>query len=122
MPTTIDLPSGGTCTILDIRELKSGEKRRISVAMAESSAVTNSGLTIVGKDAAAAQSIIAWSLPYMPGAKVPRIDPDTFDKLEPKDYDAILKGTEGYLGVLYPAPATPDDSDVPGSPTEPTDG
>lgn len=121
MPKTIDLPSGGTATILDVREFKSGEMRRINVAMGESRAVTNSGLTVVAKDAAAAQSIIAWSLPYLAGAKVPRVDPDTFDRLDPKDYAAVLAATEDYIAILYPPPATPDDSDVPGSPTEPTD-
>jgi hypothetical protein len=120
------LPSGGTVTIRDAKTMRAREKRILDEVFADAD-VSNRGeksAAMVGRVALAKLLITAWTLPYLPGAKIPSEDPDVFDELEIPDYNLIVEKVMPSLFFLYATgvPATPDDSDKPGSPTEPSDG
>lgn len=118
---TFDLPSGGSVTLRDGRSVRSGDKRHVTYAVADSGLVSG-GEFVLARDLLAARLVSAWTLPYLPGAKIPRDDMSAFDELQSDDFEAIV----GHPNVIEAATmlygardATPDDATVPGSPTGP---
>lgn len=117
----IELPSGGTCTLRDVRTLRGGDKRRITISVADAGVESNAAYMLTARAAVARALIVAWDIPYAPGAKLPSEEPTTFDDLELADYDKIFLHdvvTDAVI-LLWPRPVTPDDAAEPGSPTEP---
>ena len=121
-PTTIGLPSGGSVTLRSAATLRGRDKTAVRRAAAAADAANRQELGVVIEEELARRLVTAWTLPYLPGAKLPSEDPATWEELEIADFDAIVTAARPAVEVLFPAPATPDDAGVPGSPTEPTEG
>lgn len=120
---TFDLPSGGSVTLRDGKAVRSGEKRKITYQLVDSN-YGDGGQWTLARDIVASLLVSAWTLPYLPGAKIPTEDPATFDQLESEDFEAIIghpNAVEALLTLFGTRKVTPDDAGTPGSPTEPVD-
>lgn len=115
------LPSGGHVVLREATSLRAADKMVISRKLAEADTGTVQALQFVGEIEVAKVLVTAWDLPYEPGARIPADDPDVFGRLTIADYDTIIAACRPALSVLYPSRPTPDDAEVPGSPTGPTD-
>lgn len=115
--SNLALPSGGWVVLRDPLELRGKDRRAVQRAILDPNRKVAAALDLT--DGTICMLVESWSLPYLPGAPVPRADPSVLDSLTIPDQMALEAAVEPALKVLFPREATIDDAGVPGSPTQP---
>lgn len=123
LPETITLPSGGTVTFRSFDDLRGRDRYAVETAVHEAARHSNESDNITALIHAAKALITAWTLPYLPGVPIPSQvqDPaaEPLGDLLPADWAAVTRFVRPAIPILFPPPVTPDDANVPGSPTPP---
>jgi hypothetical protein len=113
----LELPSGGWVVLRDPLELRGKDRRAVQRAVMDPDRKIAAALDLV--DGTICMLVESWSLPYLPGAAIPRTDPDLLGELTIADQTALEQAVEPAIAVLFPREVTIDDAGVPGSPTRP---
>lgn len=111
------LPSGGWVVFRDPMELRAKDRRVVQRAIMDPDRKIASALDIT--DGAICMLVESWTLPYLPGAPLPRTNPEILGELSIADQMVLETAVTPALKVLFPREATVDDAGVPGSPTRP---
>lgn len=129
--------SGAWVDLRDVTDLRHRDRRLVRAAIAAHIVIdldtgrpatpTGAAAVQVGDDmleAAAAAIVSTWHIPYLPDARLPRIDVDVLGDLRPGDYDALIDFARPALAVLQgdDTPVTPDDHARSDSPSVPASG
>jgi hypothetical protein len=111
-----DLPSGGWVELRDPMDLRKGDKDK-ALKTLESRNLGGAGVELV--NALIRLGVVAWEIPYLPGAALPHRNPKVLDQLTLRDGNAIEAMCNEYRMILFPEMATVDGMGKPGSPTPP---
>ena len=113
--TSLTLPSGGTVVLRDPLELRGGDRRAVQKAIKDMDHKIGAALDLV--DGTICMLVESWTLPYLPNAPLPRVDPSVLNLLTIPDQVALEKAVDPAMKVLFPSETA--DPMEPGSPTRP---
>lgn len=113
----LQLPSGGWAVLRDPLELRGADRRAVQRAIQDPDRKIASALDVT--DGTICMLVESWFLPYLPGAPLPKDNPDVLGKLTIPDQTALENAIDPALKVLFPREASVDDAGVPGTPTRP---
>jgi hypothetical protein len=119
MSTRFNLPSGGWVELKNVEDLKARDKKAVLSAVKVADPERPMGVNIDSVDNLVVAVLIAWEVPYLPGAALPSQDRTVLDELSIADYDELNELTLPLVSALFPAKVTVDDHQVPDSPTVP---
>lgn len=124
--------SGAWVELRDVEDLRARDRKAVSkIVMSAITFDLDSGEVTAGPDAAtrivdetpdavAAQLITSWEIPYLPDARIPRLEPEMLDELLIEDYDRLRELVEPAVALLMPHGSNNvDDHADPQSPSEP---
>lgn len=115
--TDVTLPSGGHVVLKDPTELRGKDRREVQRAIQDPERKIASALDIV--DGTTCMLVESWTIPYLPGAPLPRVAPEVLGELTIADQVALEKAVDPAIKVLFPKPVTAENAMEPGSPTRP---
>jgi hypothetical protein len=126
---------GAWVELRDVEDLRAKDRKKVEAVImgavsfdletggisADSSALER---VMSGTSEAVAEVLIcAWEIPYLPDAKLPRLDPEALGELRLADYDRVLELIQPAVDLLNPRSSrNPDDHADPQSPSEPASG
>ena len=114
---TLDLPSGGGVVLRDPLELREKDRRAVLEHIETPDQRMRAALDFV--DGIIAMLVESWTIPYLPGAPIPKVDLSVLGELTVRDKMALDEAIEPAREVLFPPKDTADNAMEPGSPTRP---
>lgn len=96
MSKIVNLPSGGTATLRDPRELKQKDRQRILTSI--STDATNVAAAVTFTDSAIATLIEEWSFDLIP----PSVKIESLGELSIADYDVLAEEANNAMNYLFP--------------------
>ena len=106
-----ELPSGGWVEIKEASELRAKDRKAVLRQIADPEEGHRMATVVSMTDLIAATVIIAWELPYLPGADIPQIQLDNLDELEILDENAVQAAIEPLVKLFSPQAPSPDDTE-----------
>src|SRR5690606_30763981 len=122
---------GAWVELRDIEDLRAKDRRAIDAIITAQIHIDLDGNVEAGPElveaiknaapeAVATQLISSWEIPYLPDARIPRLDSDALGELKLADYDRLMELIEPALKLLMPnSSRNVDDHGDPASPSEP---
>ena len=126
---------GAWVDLREVEDLRARDRKAVEAVVyssvdfdIESGGVTANERTIAqissaAPDAVAAALIFSWEIPYLPDARIPRLDPEILGELRLDDYDRLMELVEPAQKLLMPRGSSDvDDHADPQSPSGPAGG
>jgi hypothetical protein len=122
---------GAWVELRDVEDLRAKDRRAVDAVISAQISVdldgnVNAGPELVAAikdaapDAVIAAMVSSWEIPYLPEARIPRLDPDNLGELKLDDYDRLKELTEPAMRLLMPRSSeNVDDYQDPQSPSGP---
>lgn len=125
---------GAWVELRDVEDLRQRDRKKVNAIVMSAISVDLDGNVAAGPEMvsliqeAAPDAVIellvsGWEIPYLPDAKLPKLDPDVLGELKLDDYDRLLELVTPAQDLLMPhASNNVDDYQDPASPSEPASG
>lgn len=126
---------GAWVELRDVEDLRAKDAKAVENAVMSAIEVDiDTGRVAAGKgaisqivngapEAVAVQLVVAWYIPYLPDAPLPRLNPEILGELSLADHRRLMELIEPAVAMLMPGRSNnPDDHNKPASPSEPANG
>lgn len=117
----VELPSGGWMLLRHLDDLRSSHREEVVKLFPDDSNYTMSVILRIQRKLSEVM-IVAWQLPYLPGAALPADQPEILRELTVRDENKLFEKLKPVMDLLNPDQPDPADVDNPDSPTGPSAG
>ncbi len=116
---SLSLPSGGWAQLRDYDDLRSRHRKQVLAKFPTDGDFGPANVLTLLRELMRVM-VLAWHLPYEPGAPLPSDAPDVLDDLSVRDENALTAALRPVLDLLNPDAVDPADHEDPDSPTGPS--